>query len=182
MPAWRGWYHVTTNTYGTWLPGDPRGWRERGHRRHVDGDYRNPPPPGTGEARHRRSRELLKQPPVRLDRDERPVAGRALVEMLAHQQVEVLALSVGAVHVHALARFADGKVGPRVGRAKKHAYHRLSEAGRRGKVWERSCGVKPIADRAHQLRVYRYILDHGQQGAWTWSLREGPYWLKEEDG
>ena len=28
MPAWNGWYHVTGNTYGTWLPGDPRGWRE----------------------------------------------------------------------------------------------------------------------------------------------------------
>ena len=38
MKAWRGWYHVTGGTYGSWLPGDPRGWRARGRREHVDGD------------------------------------------------------------------------------------------------------------------------------------------------
>ena len=45
MTAWNNWYHVNGNTYGTWLPGDPRGWRERGHKKHVAGDYKNPPPP-----------------------------------------------------------------------------------------------------------------------------------------
>lgn len=48
MPrAWNAWYHVLTNTYGTWLRGDRRGWRERHHRKHVEGDYKNPPKPGT---------------------------------------------------------------------------------------------------------------------------------------
>ena len=41
MPAWNHWYHCTAHTYGTWLRGDPRGWRARHHREHVDGDYRN---------------------------------------------------------------------------------------------------------------------------------------------
>ena len=47
--AWNGWYHVTANTYGTWLRGDPRGWRERHHRKHVEGDYQTRPVPGTAE-------------------------------------------------------------------------------------------------------------------------------------
>ncbi len=42
MPAWRNWYHVSCNTYGTWLPGDPRGWRERKHKKHVDGEQVRP--------------------------------------------------------------------------------------------------------------------------------------------
>ena len=53
MAAWNNWYHVNGNTYGTWLPGDPRGWRERGHKKHVDGDYKSPPPAGSGDAMHR---------------------------------------------------------------------------------------------------------------------------------
>src|SRR3954468_9029001 len=40
---WNNWYHCMGNTYGTWLPGDPRGFRTRLHREHVEGDYRNPP-------------------------------------------------------------------------------------------------------------------------------------------
>ena len=46
MQPWRHWYHCNGSTYGTWLPGDPRGWRSRNHRVHVPGDYRTPPPPG----------------------------------------------------------------------------------------------------------------------------------------
>jgi hypothetical protein len=44
MSAWRDWYHVTGSTYGAWLPGDPRGFRTRHHRQHVEGDYKDPPP------------------------------------------------------------------------------------------------------------------------------------------
>ena len=65
--AWNGWYHVTGGTYGTWLRGDGRGWRDRKHRTHVD-------------------------------------------------------------------------------------------------------------DRAHQVRVYGYVLEHVENGAWTWSFRQGAYW------
>ena len=50
MGAWNGWYHVNGNTYGTWLPGDERGWRSRHHKVHVNGDYKNPPPPGAHDA------------------------------------------------------------------------------------------------------------------------------------
>jgi hypothetical protein len=35
---WHDWYHCVANTYGTWLPGDPRGWRSCHHRERVEGD------------------------------------------------------------------------------------------------------------------------------------------------
>ena len=57
--AWNRWYHVTCNTYGTWLRGDPRGWRERHHRRHVEGDYKHRPAPGTGQDELALSKALM---------------------------------------------------------------------------------------------------------------------------
>ena len=176
MSAWNGWYHVTGSTYGAWLPGDPRGWRHRKHRRHVEGDYKHPPPPGEGEALLHDAEDRLKRPPVHLTVEQRRIAGQAVVEMVVDQGIELLALSLDAVHLHLLARFPDGVVRPAVGRAKKHAYHELRETGHAGKVWAKRCGVKPIAGRAHQVRAYHYILEHEQVGAWTWSFREGLSW------
>jgi len=177
MAAWNDWYHVNGNTYGTWLPGDPRGWREKRHKKHVDGDYKNPPPKGSGDALHRHARDLLKQPPVYLDQAQREAAGRALVQWFVEHHVEILALSLDAIHYHLLARFRDRQVRPRVGRAKKHAYHELHDRGFPGKLWQHGCNVVPITDRQHQLNVFTYIRRHQQQGAWLWTFREGLYWL-----
>ena len=172
MEPWNGWYHVTTNTYGTWLPGDPRGWRERHHKRHVEGDYKNPPPPGTGEGLHQYAQRQLKHPPVRLSPSQRAIVGKAMVEMLTRQGIEVLALSMDAVHCHLLARFPDGRVRALVGRAKKHAAFQLHTCGHTAKVWERFSHAVPIADRAHQVSAFRYIANHAGNGAWAWTCRD----------
>jgi len=47
LAPWRDWYHCVVTTYGAWLRGDPRGWRSRHHREHIQGDYRRPPSSGT---------------------------------------------------------------------------------------------------------------------------------------
>jgi hypothetical protein len=176
MVAWRGWYHVNGNTYGTWLPGDPRGWRTKKHRRHVEGDYRSPPPKGTDQRLLGYSRDLLKRPPVQLDLSQRVIVGRALVEMLVQQGVEPLALSMGTAHFHLLARFTDDTVRPRVGRAKKHAWFRLRDHGFVGRLWTNDGKITPIKDRQHQLNAFQYIAAHKRHGAWVWTFREGLYW------
>lgn len=172
MEAWNGWYHVTTSTYGTWLPGDPRGWRERHHRKHVEGDYKNPPPPGTGDALHRYAQSQMKHPPVRLTPSRRAVVGNAMVEMLVHQGIEVLALSMDAVHCHLLAKFPADHVRALVGRAKKHAAFQLRACGHTGKLWERFSHAAPIADRAHEVTAFRYIGNHTEKGVWAWTFRD----------
>lgn len=178
MDAWNGWYHVTTGTYGSWLPGDPRGWRSRHHREHVEGHYKNPPPDGKYEQFHKRSQRLMKSSPVLLDDDEKRIAGQAMVEMLMDQGVELLVLSLDAVHCHLLARFGNLLSRQAVGRAKKHAYHILVDRGRQGRVWEKKCRTLPVRSRSHQLNVYQYILDHATKGAWVWTFKEGLYWRK----
>jgi len=96
--------------------------------------------------------------------------------MLLHQDIELLTLSMDAVHFHLLGRFTDKKVNPKVGRAKKHAYFNLRDQGLAGGLWEDDSNVVPITDRQHQLHVFRYIGRHKDKGAWVWTFREGIYW------
>jgi len=95
--------HVTWGTYGSWLPGDPRGFRTRRHRTHVEGDYKNPPPPGIYEGLHNYARAKLRKPPVVLPQDLRPTVGLACLEQFAKEDARVYALSVGGEHVHVAA-------------------------------------------------------------------------------
>ncbi len=77
---------------------------------------------------------MLVHQPVHLEKAQRQTAGRALVEMILHQEVELLTLSLDDVHFHLLGRFRDRDVRPKVGRAKKHAYHKLREIAFQGKL------------------------------------------------
>ena len=178
MSAWNGWYHVTGGTYGTWLRGDPRGWRDRAHRTHVEGDYKRPPAPGQYDALLEHVQQSMKSPPVKLRSSHRRIAGQAMVEKLAELGVELLSFSLDAVHFHALVRLPNVPARTLVGKAKKHAYHELCAAGHSGKLWARRPRIQPIDDRAHQVRTYHYILKHRSAGAWTWCFREGTYWRK----
>ncbi|MCP4247791.1 MAG: hypothetical protein GY778_12150 [bacterium] len=189
MGAWNDWYHVNGNTYGTWLRGDPRGWRARHHREHVDGDYKNPPPPGTYDRLHRHSKQLLRRPPVRLTEKARQVAGEVMVRTLQFHKVELVALCVDDHHFHLLARFPkprdcnpwalrkDGKTGIAIARhyvgiAKKESARALSKAKLvpKGGVWSVRFRCLPIQDRAHQINVVRYIEGHTRHGAAVWTI------------
>ena len=176
MSAWNGWYHVEIHTHGTWLPGDERGWRSKHHRTHCEGDYKNPPPPGLHEKLLNRSLKSRKRDPVQLSSDRRATVGKAVVEMMAWQDLEIIALSMDSVHCHLLCKFPTEDVRSPVGRAKKHATFVLKKHGHDGPLWVAKCYVKPIADRSHQVTAFDYILDHKTVGAWTWTFREGVYW------
>ncbi len=169
----RHWFHCTTHTYGAWLYGDPRGFRTRHHREHVDGDYKHRPPAGTYDEELARSRRLLKQPPVVLPPAWRAVVGEAFVERLIQSGAQVLALSCSGQHVHLLAKTPGGEV-PRqwVGRAKMHATFVLRRHGWVGEVWAVRCKVIPVRDRRHQLNAFNYIKDHAAEGAWVWDFRD----------
>jgi REP element-mobilizing transposase RayT len=130
------------------------------------------------DALHRRSKELMRRDSVLLDASARQVAGRALVEMLDMQAIQVIAVSLDARHYHILAKFPDTNVRPIVGRAKKHAYHELRNRGHEGAVWATRNRVLPVRNREHQVNVFRYIVDHRKKGAWVWTFREGIHWRK----
>ena len=166
------WFHVIICTYGSWLPGDPRGFRTRNHREHVEGDYKNPPPAGVYDARLARTRKLLKQPPVVFPPEWRPIIGAALRERLEQEGATVISLSVGGQHAHIQAKMPPVLVDHWVGLAKRHVTFTLHERGWSGLVWAKGNNVKPIKDRTHQGNVFGYIGDHIREGAWVWTFRD----------
>jgi hypothetical protein len=192
--AWNNWYHAMGNTFGTWPPGDDRGWRSWRHREHCEGDYKNPPPREQHGQRLRRSLALMKRPAVHLRLQHRVIAARALGEKLRELDAEVIDLCVTKAHYHILARFAAMDLGPQalaqlyerlrlvagnmlddgrdplprhvVGLAKKHASFKLREASGifDGGIWARKCKIMPIEDRRHQLNASHYIRGHVDEG------------------
>src|SRR5258706_3182865 len=79
---WHDWYHVMGHTYGTWLPGDPKGFRTRHHREHVEGDYKHPPPKGKYDELWNRSKDLMKRDPVYLTPIQRERATEEIIRSL----------------------------------------------------------------------------------------------------
>ena len=163
MRPWHNWLHCTGSTYGTWLRGDPRGWRARDHREHVDGDYRNRPASGTYDALHAQSKRLMKRPGVVLEWEACVVAVRSMVEALNYHEVNVADACVGARHWHVLGQFfpthedawrsiemqgLSKNRDPRhlMGIAKKESARTLSKLGlvEPGGVWARGCGRRYI--------------------------------------
>ena len=115
------WFHIVLTTYGTWLPGDPRGFRTRHHRQHVEGDYKSP--------LHAKSALQMTHAPTRLVEDYREILGLALIEKLRRLGGFVLTAAVMEGHVHFLAKLPSGEACKWVGRTKKHAWFEMRDAG-----------------------------------------------------
>lgn len=170
MPPWRDWYHVSGHTYGSWLRGDPRGWRARHHREHVEGDYRNPPAPGTYDTLLAHSKSLMKREPVTLTPIARRIACDRMAQALLFHNLDPLAIAVDHHHYHVLACFRDHKPRHWIGIAKSRSTRALSESdhAKPGGVWAVRSKCLPINDRDHQVAVFRYIVRHADKGAAIW--------------
>jgi hypothetical protein len=163
------WYHAIVTTYGAWLDGDLRGFRTRHHREHVEGDYKNPPPPERYAARRQLSRQSLSIPPVVLAPAWRPIVGGALVERMQMLGGFVLCASQSGQHGHLLLKCPRGVARGWIGLAKRHAWFVARDAGWQSKLWGIRSRAIEVRDRRHQLNVYRYILKHIREGAWVWA-------------
>lgn len=169
MPAWNAWYFVTTNTYATWLPGDPRSWRTRHARPQPLADE---PVSAHTDRLHAHAAQSLKRPPVRLDHKARAIALQHFLYAFAFHNIEVIACAVDDHHALALARFPDHNPRKWIGIAKKESARALSRAELvpPGGVWAARSHCKPITDRKHQLDAYNYIADHATRHAATWLI------------
>lgn len=166
----RIWVHGIITLRGWWLPGDARGFRNREHRIHSSGDYRNPPPPGEHAAllRYNRARSARVVP---LSPVERERAGTALVKKLRSTGSEVLVVACGRTHTHLLFSLVSDDALLDLGSAKQASAHAVGRE--EGRLWGRGGGVDRVRDRAHQVAVFRYIERHRSEGAWVWTFRDG---------
>jgi hypothetical protein len=168
------WRHVVINTKSSWLHGDKRGFRSRGHRIHSSGDYRNPPPlleHGGLRIYHAERAE----PTVFLDCELWPLIGGAVRDRLKKEGFKVLTVSVGALHSHCLTELPDDPRTIRaiVGRCKRTACEAVKHV-QPGTIWSAGGEFKQIKDEEHHENSYGYIED--QRHSWVWSERKGEYW------
>ena len=93
MPFATAW-HLTFNTYGTWLPGDPRGFIDRKgatlRARIREGD----------QHLHEYHKRRLTHPEVRLDANARRIVRAAIEDYCAFKKWNLLAINVRTNHVH----------------------------------------------------------------------------------
>src|SRR5947209_333889 len=106
MP-WNDWYHIMCHTYGTWLPGEAKGFRTRHHREHVSGNYRNPPLAGFYSTRLEHSKNLMTRAAVQLDKAQQRRAVEEIVKSFAKWGIELQALCIDRIHLHALSKVRD---------------------------------------------------------------------------
>lgn len=167
------WYHIIFNTLGSWLPGDPRGFRNRKHRIHSSGDYKHSPPKGEHaglfKCNQNRSRKCVEIPKLR-----REVISNALQEFFARRQIRVIAISVSDHHVHIQAQLDWGypEVKKLVGKCKTIASLAVREQ-MPGSIWSRGCDINPIKDRSYQRNVFNYIAQGQEKDAWVWDFKNG---------
>ena len=165
--AWEHWYHLSTHTCGTWLPGDGRGFCTRHHRLHVGGDYKRPPAAGRYDGLHRYSESVMTRPAVFLGPDQRARAVADVVRSPDKWRVPVDALSIDRVHLHVLVQVADDDPRHWLGLAEKESGGSMRRDGLApaGGLWAAACGVTPIAGALHDARAGTYVADRAEQAA-----------------
>jgi len=177
MPA-GAWYHVIWNTHSSWLPGDPRGFRNRNHRIHSSGDYKQRPPQGEHEGllTYNRSRAV---PPTVIAPPLRPVILESVLDSFSRQIWTVVALSVDAHHVHVLASLSPEYEEARktIGKFKTYASLAVREQ-LPGKVWSHGCTLKRINSNGHWDATRVYVTDKQERGAYAWDIDRGAWWVQ----
>jgi hypothetical protein len=173
-PDRRQWFHLIITTYGSWLPGDPRGFRTWRHREHVEGNYKNPPPKGKYEERHEQNKKLLKEEPVIIPPEWRSIIGIALKQKLESLGAQLIAISVSGQHSHFQVKVPASQTRLWRGSAKKHSWFECRNRGWLGHLWAAGGKAVQIRDRRHQENVFRYIVNHKDEGAWVWTFRDPP--------
>jgi len=162
-------YHIVINVRCSWLHGDERGFRSRGHRIHSSGDYKHRPP--TDEHEPLRKYHKARSSGTRyLPQDLFDRIGQAMLAKIHRQHHRVLAVSIDGAHAHVLVELPDDRATVKriVGAWKQYASHSVRDV-MPGRIWSESCDPIPIRDAEHRRKVYKYIRDHEAKGAWGWS-------------
>ena len=168
-PVAARWFHIIWTTYGTWLPGDPRGFRSRDHRIHSSGNVRRPPPPGEHAGLRGYARRTMRGEPVILTPAERGKVLESLLEKIGSIELLTDTLAVSATHVHLLSRCLPGDLDSIISRLRRHASHAMRDS-LPGQVWSRGKHIVELRDNGHAGNIHNYILDHARKenaSVWT---------------
>ena len=150
-------YFLTWTTYGTWLPGDSRGWVDR-HRTH--GEVVDPPDPDLERA----ARSKMTEAPVTLDVHERKLVLEAIHDTSSRREWCLHALDVRSNHVHVVISTNNRRPGEVMGILKSYATRALRRARpqRKGRWWTRGGSKRLLFDQAAVSRAVVYVRDQDE--------------------
>jgi REP element-mobilizing transposase RayT len=170
---------LIVNARCSWLHGDERGFRSREHRIHSSGDYKHRPPPEE-HAHLRAFHKERSDDSGRFSAELRPVVARAFVEKLRSLDFQVIAVSCGEKHVHAIAELPHDleQIRRIVGKCKQLASHRV-RARLPGSVWSDGGEYKWINGPSHLRNAYEYVRTKQEAGAVVWSHRPDENWIDD---
>ena len=174
------WQHIMIGTRCSWLHGDRRGFRDRDHRKHSTGDYKNPPPENE-HANLRRYYEKRSGKPVDFDLGLRIEVCRHFVSKMLSLGFRVIACSVGKRHLHALVELVSDYHERRkiVGKCKQKASHAVRLI-LPGNIWAEGGEFKKINDADHLTNAYDYIRTKQEPGAIVWSHKPDENWIADQ--
>ncbi len=146
-------FFLTWTTYGTWLPGDERGWVRKCRGFQISD-------PG----KERAARERMTEPPCALDSEQRRLVEKTIRDHCRIRGWELYALNCRAKHVHVV---VSAEVEPETVRDQLKAWctRRLRELEqsrtgvRREKWWTQRGSQRYIGDEQSLEAVIRYVLD-----------------------
>ncbi len=151
-------YLLTWTTYGSWLPGDDRGWVDR---RHPTGDLVEKPRPGL----MKHAKDLLTETVVILDEAMRTATEQAIRRCCSEEQWWLHALEVRSNHVHVVVTARGVDPGRVMGRLKARATQALNEAyGRRQHWWTQQGSKRILNSQVNVDAAVRYV--HSQDVSW----------------
>ena len=147
-------YFLTWTTYGTWLPGDERGW--------VDRKISGPETPirDADTTKQQQAATRLKDPPVKLTTDQRLVVEKTVREVCQHKEWRLLAVNCRTNHVHVVVCAPDVPPELVLNTFKSWASRRLNEAeGRtdRPKRWTRHGSTRWLKTEESVYAAIRYV-------------------------
>jgi REP element-mobilizing transposase RayT len=152
-------YFITFRCYGSWLPGDARGWTDR--RDNVPGTAPRPGQPRLLST----SQTVLAEGPFNLGRERRRVVDRAIRDVCEHRAWTLHALNVRTNHVHLVVTAAS--VPERVMTTlKAWSTRRLREANLlevKGRAWSRHGSTKYLWTTENVETACRYVSE--EQGS-----------------
>ena len=142
-------YMVTWTTYGTWLRGDNRGWREDGKTYEA-----NPQLKQIDESQ-------MKGEIIRLNSKEKAIVREAICKKAESLGQTVFAILVWSSHIHVVVGYDGRRIEETVRIYKNAATAALRKTGLTGKVWGGGFDKQFCFDEQSLRNRVKYVEGHG---------------------
>jgi REP element-mobilizing transposase RayT len=145
-------YFLTWTTYGTWLPGDSRGWVDKNR---THGEVIDAPDP----IREEGADAIMHDDAVILEPRRRTIARKAMMETAAHRGWTIHELAVRSNHAHVVVTAGDVSAGRAMGILKSFASRELNKTVDvpRRTWWTRRGSKRRLYTQEALHRAIRYV-------------------------